>query len=398
MITDVKSLHADWSYPTRIRFGSGRIRELPNVCKELKMKNPLIVTDSGLASLDIFEGLCRILKVADVDYKIFPDIKPNPVLENVSNGRHVFAECKCDGIVAFGGGSSMDVGKAIAFLSAQNGSASNWLIGSFEEVEDVLAKARSDIPPVISIPTTSGTGAEVGRSSSIIDEKNEIKKGFFHPKMLPQVCIADPELTLDLPAEATAAFGMDALSHNLEAYCSKGFHPIADGCGMMGVKMIADWLPKAVQNGKDIVARSYVMAGSIAGGTAFQKGVGATHALGHPLSSVFDIHHGLAMGVLLPYVVAFNASVRHKELTELSRYLGLKNPSPKAVVNWLIQLRTKINIPNTLSELDIKERDLDKLANLASKDVVVSENPVPVGLKELRSLLQTAFSGQLSFN
>jgi hypothetical protein len=245
------------------------------------------------------------------------------------------------------------------------------------------------------VPTTAGTGAEIGRTSAIIDEVAKVKKGLFHPNMLPKICLADPELTVALKPGLTAAFGMDALSHNLEAYCSVGFHPLADGCGLQGTKLIKDWLPKAVKTGTDLVARSYVMAASLAGGTAFQKGVGAVHALSHPLSSLYGIHHGLAIGVLMPYVVAFNSKELAPELSAIARYLDLANPSPQAVVKWLVDLRKEIGIPHTIAELEISAKMIPELAKFAASDLAASQNRVPITEMDTSKLYEQALEGKV---
>lgn len=396
MPVDVKSSRADWFYPTTIRFGAGRVAELPHVCKELGLSRPLLVTDSGLAELPIVKKVAASLKAAGLPIRIFSDFGPNPVLADAVRGVGAYKAGVHDGVIALGGGSSLDVGKAVAFGSVQDRPLAEYLIGSFAQAPAILAKTRGDLPPVVSVPTTAGTGSEIGRTSALIDEEAKVKKGFFHPRMLPRVCLADPELTAGLAPGPTAAFGMDALSHNLEAYCSVGYHPLAEGCALAGMRLIKDWLPVAVKNGADIAARAQVMAASLAGGTAFQKGVGGAHALSHPLSSLFGIHHGLANGVIMPYIVAFNSQIRTEELTALARYLDLDRPSPKAVVDWLIDLRQEIGIPHTLDQLGVSEAEIPRLARLAAHDIAAEENPRPITEKETKKLYEQAFSGKIA--
>ncbi len=398
MKSDLKSLRDDWSYPTRIRFGAGRLEELPEICRELEMFKPLFVTDAGLAKLPMVDKPVSALKKGGFHVKLFTDFTPNPVLSDLTKGINVYSGGNHDGVIAFGGGSSIDVGKAIAFGAVQKEPIQNYLIATFEEAAIVVPKTNGNIPPIVSVPTTAGTGAEIGRTSAIIDEKARVKKGIFHPNMLPKVCLADPKLTTGLSPSQTAAFGMDALSHNLEAYCSVGYHPMADGCGLQGIKLIKDWLAVAVGEGKNLVARSHVMAASLTGGAAFQKGVGAVHALSHPLSSLKDIHHGLANGVLMPYVVAFNSKELVQEFTDISRYLNLRNPSPSALVEWLVNLRKEIGIPHTIAELGIKETDVSELAELAANDISASQNRVPITTSITRRLYDQALDGKIRWN
>ena len=395
MNSDLKSLRDDWSYPTNIRFGVDRLEELPEICLELGMSRPLFVTDAGLAKLPLAERPLTALKADGFHVKLFTDFLPNPILSDLAKGVNVYIRGKHNGVVAFGGGSSIDVGKAIAFGAVQKEPIQNYLIATFEEAAVILPKTNGNIPPIVSVPTTAGTGAEIGRTSAIIDEKARVKKGIFHPNMLPKVCLADPKLTAELGPGQTAAFGMDALSHNLEAYCSVGYHPMADGCGLQGIKLIKDWLAVAVNEGKNLVARSHVMAASIAGGAAFQKGVGAVHALSHPLSSLKDIHHGLANGVLMPYVVAYNSKELGQEFTAIARYLNLTNPSPRALVEWLVNLRKEIGIPNNIAELGIKEADVSELADFAANDIAASQNRIPLTTSDTRRLYDQALDGKI---
>ena len=341
----------------------------------------------------MFGDVRASLTAAGLEAVVFSDFQGNPVLSDVVGGVEMYKAGQHDGVVAFGGGSSIDVGKAIGFGAVQCGPVKEYLIGSLADAPAIVAKSAGGLPPIVSVPTTSGTGSEIGRSSAIVDEEAKEKKGLFHPNMLPRVCLADPELTIGLGPDATAAFGMDALAHSLEAYCSKGFHPFSDGCGLQGTKLVAEWLPRATADGSDLLARSYLMAASLAGGVAFQKGVGAAHALAHPLSARHGIHHGLAVGVLLPYVVAFNLPYVRSDLAGIARYLDLSDCSAGGVVDWLISLRAEIGIPHTIRDLGVGEGDVGELAVSAARDLTAGENPVPVGEEDARQLYRLALAG-----
>ncbi len=385
---------ADWSFPTKIRFGAGRIAELPEACRTLGMTRPLLVTDRGLAANPMIGAAIERNLAAGLPTALFSGLRPNPVAKDVTDGVAAFRAGGHDGVIAFGGGSSLDTGKAIAFMAVQRFPIGELTVASFQDFQAALPKiVTAGLPPVVSVATTSGTGSEIGRSAAIIDPATRTKKGLFHERMMPGICIADPELTIGLPPALTAAVGMDALSHNLEAYCCPFYHPIAEGCGLRGMALVKEWLPRAVADGRDPMARSGMMTASLAGATAFQKGVGGLHALSHPLSSVHDIHHGLGNAVLMPYVLAFNQNAIADKLTALARYLDLPRPSPGAVIDWVLRLREEIGIPHTLGAIGITAADADALAPMAAVDIVAGENPIPFTAADARRIYAAALEG-----
>ena len=388
---------ADWAFPTEVRFGPGRVRELPDACRALGMARPLLVSDAGIAALPMTADILDSCRAVGLGVALYSDVQPNPVERNVIDGVTAFNGGKHDGVIALGGGSSLDVGKAIALMAVQNYPLRELTIASFQDFTEIQSKLVSDgLPPVITVPTTSGTGSELGRASAIIDEDSRTKKGLFHPVMMPEICLADPELTLSLPPAVTAAAGFDALSHSLEAYCCAFPHPFADGVALQGMALVNEALAAAYRDGKDLDARARMMMASLAGGTAFQKGVGAVHALSHPLSSRHGIHHGLANAVLMPYVLAFNMPVIEAKLAALARYLDLANPSGQAIIDWLVDLRTECDIPHRLAGLGIAESDVDTLAPRAAADITAVENPVAVDAGDMAALYRAALAGDLS--
>jgi alcohol dehydrogenase class IV len=389
---DPKSLSRNWNYPTSVRFGVGRIAELPAVCRELGMKRPLLVTDPGLRKLPMIERALAALERAGLGEAVFSDIRPNPVGRNVEDGVACYRASGCDGVIAFGGGSALDVGKTIALMVGQTRP-----VWDFEDREDWYKRVNvSGMARTIAVPTTAGTGSEVGRAAVILDEATHVKKIIFHPGMMPAVVIADPELTVGLPARITAATGMDALAHNLEAYCAPGFHPLADGIAVEAMRLIKEWLPAAVQDGKNLVARAHMLAAASMGATAFQKGLGAIHSLSHPVGALYNTHHGETNGVVMPYVLIFNRPAIEERMTRLARYLGLPDPGFQAVLDWVLQLRKEIGIAHTLAELGVKEADLDTLTPMAVDDPSTGGNPRPVGHAEMRQMFVKAIRGDLS--
>jgi alcohol dehydrogenase class IV len=392
MTIDPKSLTRNWNYPTAVRFGPGRIAELPDACKELGMKRPLLVTDPGLRKLPMIDSALTSLKAAGLGDSVFSDIQANPVGRNVDEGVAYYRQQSCDGVIAFGGGSALDVGKAIALMAGQKRP-----LWDFEDREDWYTRVDpAGVAQTISVPTTAGTGSEVGRASVILDEATHIKKIIFHPKMMPAIVIADPELTVGLPPRITAATGMDALAHNLEAYCAPGFHPLADGIALEAMRMVKEWLPMAVKDGGNIAARAHMLAAASMGATAFQKGLGAIHSLSHPVGAMYNTHHGETNGVVMPYVLVFNRPAIEEKLTRLARYLNLANPGFDAVQQWVLALRKEIGIPHTLAELGVKEADLDVLTPMAVDDPSTGGNPRPAGNAEMRQMFEKAIRGELS--
>lgn len=389
---DAKTLTRNWNYPTSVRFGPGRIAELPAVCKELGIRQPLLVTDPGLRKLPIVDNVLASLRNAGLGDAVFSDIQANPIGKNVVDGVTYYRKSGCDGVVALGGGSALDVGKTIALMVGQKRP-----LWDFEDRDDWYTRVdAAGIAPTIAVPTTAGTGSEVGRASVILDEKTHVKRIIFHPKMQPAVVISDPELSVGLPARITAATGMDALAHCLEAYCAPGFHPMADGIALEGMRLVREWLPVAVKDGRNVVARAHMLAAASMGATAFQKGLGAIHSLSHPVGAIYNAHHGETNGVVMPYVLVFNRPAIEEKLTRLARYLDLPNPGFQAVLDWVIALRKEIGIPNTLADLGVQESDLDMLTPMAVDDPSTGGNPRPAGHAEMRQMFTKAIRGDMS--
>jgi alcohol dehydrogenase class IV len=383
--------HANWNYPTAIRFGSGRIGELPDACRALGIQRPLLVTDPGLAGLPIVLDALAGMEAAGLPAALFSNVHSNPVGADVDAGVAAYRTGDHDGVIAFGGGSALDVGKVVAFMSGQSRP-----IWDFEDVGDRWSRADpAGIAPIVAVPTTAGTGSEVGRAGVILDEAAQTKKIIFHPEMLPAVVIMDPELTLGLPPHITAATGMDALSHCLEAYCAPGFHPMADGIAAEGIKLIHDWLPRAVADGSDIDARGHMLVAASMGATAFQKGLGAMHALSHPIGALHGSHHGLTNAVVMPYVLAFNRSAIEERITRLAGFIGLPNASFEGFLGWILELRTTLAIPHSLADLDVPTDRADQIATMAETDPSAGGNPLPFDRAAARLLFQSAWEGRL---
>jgi alcohol dehydrogenase class IV len=389
---DAKTLTRNWNYPTSMRFGVGRIAELPAACKELGMTKPLLVTDPGLRKLPMIENALASLKAAGLGDACFSEVRGNPVGRNVDDGVAFYRAQGCDGIIAFGGGSALDVGKTIALMVGQTRP-----LWDFEDREDWYTRVNvKGMAPIVAVPTTAGTGSEVGRASVILDEATHLKKIIFHPKMQPAIVIADPELSTGLPPRITAATGMDALAHCLEAYCAPGFHPMADGIALEGMRLIKEWLPVAVKDGSNVVARAHILAAASMGATAFQKGLGAIHSLSHPVGAVHNSHHGETNAVVMPYVLVFNRPAIEEKMTRLARYLGLPNPGFQAVLDWVRALNKEIGIPATLADLGVKESDIERLVPMAVDDPSTGGNPRPAGAAEMRQMFVKAVRGDLT--
>jgi alcohol dehydrogenase class IV len=391
MSSEAATLRGNWNYPTRVWFGAGRIKELAQACREAGIKRPLLVTDPGLAKLPMIRDAVATNEAAGVPSAVFSDIKGNPVGKNVEDGLRAYRAGRHDGVIAFGGGSALDAGKAIAFMAGQT--RPMW---DFEDIGDWWTRADpKGIAPVIAVPTTAGTGSEVGRACVILNEETHSKKIIFHPKMQPVLVIADPELTVGLPPHITAATGMDALAHCLEAYCAPGYHPMAEGIAVEGMRLIKEWLPVAVADGANLAARAHMMAAASMGATAFQKGLGAIHALSHPVGARFDTHHGLTNAVVMPYVLQFNRAAVDGKLTRLAAWLGLPDPSYQAVLDWVLALRRQIGIPHTLKDLGVTMSAVDQLSEEAAVDPSAGGNPVPIGVPELRQMFVASIEGRL---
>ncbi len=385
------SPRGNWNYPTAVRFGAGRIAELPEACTALGMKNPLLITDAGLAPLPMVKNAMDLCRAAGLGCGLFAEVRANPVGANVMAGVSAYHAGKHDGVIAFGGGSGLDAAKAVALMVGQSRP-----LFDFEDRDDWFTRVDiNGMAPVVAVPTTSGTGSEVGRASVITDESDHTKKIIFHPKMLPAIVIDDPELTVGLPPKITAAVGMDALSHNLEAFCSPFYHPMAEGIALKAMALIKEWLPVAVKDGQNIEARAHMMAASSMGATAFQKGLGGMHSLSHPCGAVLDTHHGLTIAVVMPYVLAFNRPAIEDRLTALARYLDLPSPSFQAVMDWVLELRAEVGIPNSLAEIGVTDGHVDRLADMAIEDPSCGGNPIPLTRDALAGLYRAAISGKL---
>ena len=382
----------NWNYPTTMWVGENRIQDIAEACKSLNILKPLLVTDKGLAETKIVKNTLSILKANDLNAQLYSNVVGNPTGNNVIEGVKSYKTNHCDGVIAFGGGSSLDAGKAIAFMSGQT-----LPIWDFEDIGDNWTKANSNtIAPIIAVPTTAGTGSETGRASVILNEETEVKKIIFHPKFLPSIVILDPVLIIELPPKLTAATGMDALAHNLEAYCAPGYHPMADGIALEGMRLINKWLIEAVNNGSNLEARMHMMTAASMGSTAFQKGLGAIHSLSHPVNAINNVHHGLSNAIFMPYVLTFNKDVIEKKIIKICNYLELKDRSFDGFINWILDLRKKLNMPHKLSEV-IKEEDfqLDRLSKMALDDPSTGGNPKKLTEADMKIMYQHSMSGTL---
>lgn len=379
----------NWNYPTTVKFGAGRISELATHCAALGIKAPLIVTDGGLVNLPMIQETLAALKTAGLSAAVYSGVRPNPVGENVDDGVTAFKAGGHDGVIAFGGGSALDVGKVIAFMSGQTRP-----LWDFEDIGDWFTRADiGGIAPIIAVPTTSGTGSEVGRAGVITDESNHTKKIIFHPKIMPSITLCDPELTVGLPPHITAATGMDALSHCLEAYCAPGFHPQADGIAIEGIRLVKENLEIATNTGTNIEARANMMAAALMGATAFQKGLGGMHAMAHPIGAVFDAHHGLINAVVMPYVLKFNRSEIETRISRLADYLGIGGGFD-GFLGWIIEIRAALGIKHSLAEIGVDITKIDLLAQMAVVDPSAGGNPIALTIENITPLYKAAITGE----
>jgi len=381
----------NWNYPTSVWVGENRIKDLSQACKNLDISSPLFVTDKDLINLDMVNNIILELKKNFKNLSIFSNFSGNPLGENVEDGVNEFKKNKCDGVIAFGGGSGLDVGKAIAFMSGQERS-----IWDFEDIGDYWKRANDEkIAPIIAVPTTAGTGSETGRASAIINKETGVKKIIFHPKFLPSIVILDPYLTVDLSPRLTAATGMDALAHNLEAFCAPGFHPMADGIALEGMRLVKNSLLTAVKDGKNINARLEMLTAASMGSTAFQKGLGAIHSLSHPVNAQFNLHHGLSNAIFMPYVLTFNKKEISEKIVSICDYLNLEKKFD-SFVNWIIELRRDVKIPHKLSDvLEIDKVNLDKLSQMALEDPSTAGNPKKLTKEDMKTMYEHSLSGKL---
>ena len=376
----------NWNYPTNVWFGPDRSQQIQQACDALGIKNPLIVTDPGLLQTPIIDEINSNLSSKT---NVYSDVQGNPTGSNVTNGVKVFLEGNHDGVIAIGGCSGMDAGKGIAFLAHQ--SRPLW---DFEDIGDWWTRADSDvIKPIIAIPTTAGTGSEVGRAGVFLNEDNHKKKIIFHPKMLPQIAILDPSLTINLPKGITAGTGMDALAHCLEAYSSPFYHPMAEGTALEGLRLVKENIQEVYHNGKNIEARAHMLVASMMGAAAFQKGLGAIHSITHPVNSLYHTHHGTTNGTVMPFVLNYNRSSIEDKFVRLANFLDIKGGFD-GIVQWVIDLKKEMEIPETLQDMGIQPGDEVKLAPLAQEDPSTGGNPLKMTEEKFQELITNCISGK----
>ena len=384
-------LRGTWTFPTRVVFGAGRIQELPKALRNSGVERPLVVTDSGLRDLPMVAEIMALLQDAGLGATLFAGVKGNPVGSNVEDGVRAFKEGACDGVVALGGGSALDAGKAVGLMAGQD-----LPLWEFEEKPGNWRKANAaGIAPIVAVPTTAGTGSEVGRSSVIVNEDSQAKVIIFHPRMLAGTVISDPALTVGLPPHITAATGLDALTHCFEAYCAPGFHPMAEGIALNGLHLIRDALPSAYRDGADLDARAKLLAAASMGAVAFQKGLGGVHAIAHPVGAVYDTHHGLTNAVILPYVMKHNEASIAGKVPLLCRVLGLPGEGFAGLLDWVLEFRASLGIPDSLREIGVDTDRADDIARMAAADNCALGNPRPLDVSALHGLFVDAVEGRL---
>ena len=377
---------ANWSYPTAVKMGAGRIKELADACKALGIKKPLLVTDRGLASMAITQNALDILEAAGLGRAIFADVDPNPNEKNLDAGVKAFKAGGHDGVVAFGGGSGLDLGKAVAFMAGQTRP-----VWDFEDIGDWWTRANVEgIAPIVAVPTTAGTGSEVGRASVITNSETHVKKIIFHPKFLPGIVICDPELTVGMPKVITAGTGMDAFAHCLEAYSSPFYHPMSQGIALEGMRLVKEYLPRAYHDGSDIEARTNMMAAAAMGAVAFQKGLGAIHSLSHPIGAVYNTHHGMTNAVVMPPVLRFNRPAIEDKIARAAAYLGISGGFD-GFYDYVLSLRSELGVPDNLAAMGIKPDRIDELTAMAIEDPSCGGNPVHMTLENTKALFLECF-------
>ena len=377
------SLSTNWSYPTSIRFGAGRIVEIVEACQATGIRKPLLVTDKGLAKLGITQKTLELLDSAGLGRAIFSEVDPNPTEINAAAGIKIFKEGGHDGVIAFGGGSGLDLGKLIAFMVGQIRP-----IWDFEDIEDWWARAETtSIMPIIAVPTTAGTGSEVGRASVITNSQTHEKKIIFHPKFLPSIVICDPELTVGMPSLITAGTGMDAFAHCLEAYCSPHYHPMSQGMALEGMRLVKENLPIAFKDGNNITARAHMMSAAIMGATAFQKGLGAIHAASHPIGAVHNTHHGTTNAVVMREALLLNRPEVETKIEALCNYLEISGGF-EGFISFVFNLNSELNIPASLTELGVKNPNIETLVASALRDPSCGGNPVNLTTENMTKLFE----------
>ncbi len=380
------SSSANWNYPTSIKFGAGRVKELPEHAHALGMKRPLLVTDKALGGLPITKNALAVLTDAGLEAAMFADVRSNPTEENLEAGVACFRAGGHDGVIAFGGGSGLDLGKLVAFMCGQT--RPTW---DFEDVGDWWTRAdASVIAPIIAVPTTAGTGSEVGRAGVITDSKAHVKKVIFHPKMMPAVVICDPELTVGMPAVITVGTGLDAFAHCLEAYCAPSYHPLADGIAVEGMRLVKEYLPRAYKTPTDIEARGHMMSAAAMGATAFQKGLGAMHALSHPIGALYDTHHGMTNAVVMPAVLEANRAAIEPKIIRLGAYLGIDGGFD-GFLRFVRSLRADLNVPPNLTAFGVPRDGFDRIVAMSLEDPTAGGNPLPLTRELANAMLEAAF-------
>ena len=377
------SLTGNWSYPTAMKFGAGRIKELPQACSAAGIKNPLLVTDRGLAALPVTQSTLDIMEAAGLGRAMFSEVDPNPNELNLDAGVAAYIAGGHDGVIAFGGGSGLDLGKMVAFMAGQ--SRPVW---DYEDIDDWWTRAdAAAIAPIVAVPTTAGTGSEVGRASVITNSRTHIKKIIFHPKVLPTVVICDPELTMSMPKVITAGTGLDAFAHCVEAFSSPHYHPMSQGIALEGMRLVIDYLPRAYADGSDLEARANMMSAAAMGATAFQKGLGAIHALSHPIGAVYNTHHGTTNAICMPAVLAFNAEKIKDRFDLAAPYLGISGGF-SGFCDFVQELNDSLGIPRRLSELGVGDDRIVELSEMALNDPSCGGNPVVLTQDNLEALFK----------
>ena len=375
----------NWNYPTTIWFGENRYKDIQEACSSINIQNPLIVTDPGLLNTDLIEKLNKSLKSQT---KVYSDVQGNPTGSNVTNGVKVLLEGDHDGVIAIGGGSAMDVGKGIAFLAHQTKP-----LWDFEDIGDLWMKADSkSILPIIALPTTAGTGSEVGRAAVFLNEETKKKKIIFHPKMLPQIAILDPILSLGLPKNVTAGSGMDALAHCIEAFSSPFYHPMAEGTAVEGIRLVKENLQEVYNDGGKVIARANMLVASMMGAAAFQKGLGAVHSVTHPVNSLYNSHHGTTNGTVMPFVLEYNRSAIESKFDRLGRYINISG-GLDGIIDWVNNLKKEMNIPHSLQDMGVQLGDEEKLSKLAFEDPSTGGNPLPMTVDKFKELIKICILG-----
>ena len=380
----------DWHYPTSIRAGAGRAAELADACRVTGIKRPLLITDRFLGSTDMIRSAVEDCRQQLGHCGLFDRVKGNPTGTNVADGLEAYKAGDHDGVIAFGGGSALDAAKAVALMSGQTRP-----LWDFEDIGQNHLRANPlGIAPVIALPTTAGTGSEVGRASVITDEQARVKRTILHIRMMPRIAILDANLTLDLPTHLTAATGADALTHCMESWCSLAWHPMAEAVSVKGMQMIKAYLPRVVADGQDLEARQQMLVASSLGAAAFQRGLGGVHAIAQSLGALYDQHHGLLNAILLPYVLEANRSALLPQMDDLAVYLRLPTPGFSGVMDWVLSLREQIGIPHTLADIGIHDQDAELVGQMAFADGCSHTNPIRHSAEAYAGVFRRAVRGR----